>query len=65
MVGLDKTVALLAELGHDLVETRLPPFTDEEGEAIGVVFNSATAWILDYWVKRQRSGATDPTSSSR
>ena len=53
VVGLDKTVALLAELGHDLVETRLPPFTDEEGEAIGVVFNSATAWILDYWVKRK------------
>ena len=52
VVGLDKTVALLAELGHEVVETSLPAFTTEEGDAIGVVFNSATAWIVGYWVHR-------------
>jgi amidase len=52
VVGLDKTVALLAELGHEVVETSLPAFTPEEGDAIGVVFNSATAWIIGYWVHR-------------
>ena len=52
VAGLDATVALLIELGHDVVEAQLPSFTEEDGAAIGVVFNSATAWILDYWVKR-------------
>ena len=52
VIGLDKTVALLAELGHRLVETTLPAFTDAEGEAIGVVFSGATAWIVEYWVRR-------------
>jgi amidase len=52
IVGLDKTLALLAELGHEVVETSLPALTSEEGNAIGVVFNSATAWIVAYWVHR-------------
>ena len=33
----------------------LPPFTEQDGQAIGVVFNSATAWILDYWITPARS----------
>ncbi|MBA3653686.1 MAG: amidase [Actinobacteria bacterium] len=52
IAGLDATVALLVELGHHVVETRLPAFTEHEGAAIGIVFSSATAWILDYWIKR-------------
>jgi amidase len=52
IAGLDATVALLVELGHDLTETSLPEFSPAEGEAIGTVFNSATAWIIDYWVQR-------------
>ena len=42
---------LLAELGHDVEEARLPALTAEEGEAIGVVFNAATSWIVEYWVR--------------
>jgi amidase len=52
IAGLNATAALLGELGHAVTETSLPPFTNEEGEAIGTVFNSATAWIIDYWVRR-------------
>jgi amidase len=52
VAGLEKTVALLAELGHDVVETNLPELTGEEGDAIGVVFNAATAWVVEYWVRR-------------
>jgi amidase len=52
IAGLDATVALLAELGHDITETPLPELTEEDGEAIGTVFMSATAWIVDYWVRR-------------
>src|SRR5262249_56981827 len=35
--------------------------TDEDGEAIGTVFNSATAWIVDYWIRRlgREPGADD------
>jgi amidase len=52
VAGLDATVALLAELGHDVVDAPLPALTPEEGEAIGTAFDSATAWIVDYWVRR-------------
>jgi amidase len=52
IAGLDTTVALLDQLGHEVSEITLPPLTEEEGEAIGTVFNSATAWIIDYWVRR-------------
>ena len=52
VIGLDKTVTLLAELGHDLVETTLPAFTADEGEAIGIVFSGATSWIIEYWVRK-------------
>jgi amidase len=52
VAGLDLTVRLLEELGHDVTEQALPALTDEDGEAIGTVFNGATAWIVDYWVRR-------------
>ena len=52
LAGLELTVRLLSELGHDVTETPLPELTDEDGEAIGTVFNSATAWIVDYWIRR-------------
>jgi amidase len=52
IVGLERTIALLDELGHDITEFPLPQLTEEDGEAIGTVFNSATAWIIDYWVRR-------------
>jgi amidase len=58
--GLRSTVALLEGLGHDVTEAALPSFTEEDGEAIGTVFNGATAWIVDYWVRRVgREPATD------
>jgi amidase len=52
VAGLERTVRLLAELGHDLTETSLPELREDDGEAIGTVFNSATAWIIDYWIRR-------------
>jgi amidase len=52
LAGLDVTVRLLDELGHDVTERSLPELTAEEGEAIGTVFNGATAWIIDYWIRR-------------
>jgi amidase len=52
IAGLDHTVRLLDELGHHVTETSLPALTEEEGEAIGTVFTSATAWIIDYWIRR-------------
>jgi amidase len=52
IAGLQRTIGLLDELGHDLVERSLPQLSEEEGEAIGITFNSATAWIIDYWVRR-------------
>jgi amidase len=60
VAGLDATVALLDELGHHVTEAPLPDLHEEDGEAIGVVFNSATAWIVDYWIRRiGREPATD------
>ena len=52
IAGLDVTVALLDQLGHDASEISLPQLSEEEGEAIGTVFNSATAWVIDYWIRR-------------
>ena len=49
VAALDATLAALDELGHDLVETELPPFDEVTGGAIGTVFNAATAWIVAYW----------------
>jgi amidase len=52
VAALEDAVRLCGELGHDLVEATLPQLGPEEGDAIGTVFNAATAWIVDYWVRR-------------
>jgi amidase len=52
IAGLDHTTRLLDQLGHHITESSLPRLSEEDGEAIGAVFNSATAWIIDYWVRR-------------
>lgn len=52
IAGLEGAVGLLDELGHDVSEASLPAPSEEDGEAIGTVFNAATAWIIDYWVRR-------------
>lgn len=51
VAALDETLATLAELGHEIVETELPPFDEVTGSAIGTVFNTATAWIVGYWTR--------------
>jgi amidase len=51
MAALDDALALLAELGHEVIEAELPPFDQVTGSAIGNVFNAATAWIVGYWTR--------------
>jgi len=51
VAALDATLAALAELGHEVIETSLPPFDEVTGNAIGTVFNAATAWIVGYWTR--------------
>ncbi|HEU5267362.1 MAG TPA: amidase [Jatrophihabitans sp.] len=53
LAALDDAVALCADLGHEPVESDLPELTPEDGTAIGIVFNAAVAWIVDYWVRHQ------------
>src|SRR5207302_11013821 len=50
--ALHHAVALCESLGHRPVEAELPGLTPAVGEAIGKVFNAATSWIVDYWVRR-------------
>jgi amidase len=50
--GLQLTTALLDQLGHDVIESPLPSLSEEDGEAIGTVFQSATGWIINYWIRR-------------
>jgi amidase len=52
LAALDDAVALCSDLGHDLVEVDLPGLTQPVGTAIGTVFNAATAWIVEYWIRR-------------
>ncbi|MFI5694600.1 amidase [Kribbella sp. NPDC051586] len=52
VAALDDAAALCASLGHELVETELPGLTPAVGKAIGTVFDAATAWIGEYWVRR-------------
>jgi amidase len=51
IAALDDSLALLDALGHEVVEADLPAFDEVTGSAIGTVFNSATAWIVAYWVR--------------
>jgi amidase len=50
--ALNDAIALCASLGHDVIEAELPGLTPETGAAIGTVFDAATAWIVQYWIRR-------------
>jgi amidase len=52
VAALEDAVALCCSLGHELVEADLPAIDAEVGDAIGTVYDAATAWIVDYWVRR-------------
>jgi amidase len=52
VAALDDAVALCASLGHELVQAELPGLTPGLGAAIGTIFNAATAWIIEYWIRR-------------
>jgi amidase len=52
LAALDDAVALCSSLGHELVEADLPGLTPQVGTAIGSVFNAATAWVIEYWIRR-------------
>ncbi len=52
VAALDDAVALCDALGHEVVEADLPGLDGAVGDAIGTVFNAATAWIVGYWVRR-------------
>lgn len=52
VAALDDAVALCTSLGHELIEADLPGLTPQVGDAIGVMFNVATAWIVGYWVRK-------------
>jgi amidase len=52
VAALDDAVALCAALGHEPVEAELPGLTPEIGAAIGSIFAAATAWIVEYWIRR-------------
>jgi amidase len=52
VAALDDAVRLCASLGHELIEADLPTIGPEAGEAIATVYNAASAWIVDYWVRR-------------
>jgi amidase len=59
VAALDDALALCASLGHEVVETELPGLTPAVGSAIGTVFVAATAWIVEYWVRRLGRAPTD------
>ena len=51
VAALEDATVLCEQLGHELVECDLPGLTPEVGHAIGTIFNSATSWILRYWIR--------------
>jgi len=52
VAALDDAVALLADLGHEMVQADLPGLTPDVGACIGEVFMAATDWIVRYWIDR-------------
>jgi amidase len=68
IAALDDAVALCTALGHEVVEADLPGLNDQEGAAIGTVFNSVTAWVVRYWVERigrePEPGDLDPLTAA-
>jgi amidase len=51
LAAIDGTVALLEDLGHEVVERDLTELDDRTGAAIGVMFGAATVWIVRYWTR--------------
>jgi amidase len=51
IAAAEDAAALLDSLGHDVVEAALPGLTPDVGAAIGTVINTATAWIIGYWIR--------------
>jgi amidase len=50
--ALDDTCTLLAELGHDVVETSPDiVYSERFGDALGPFMSAAVAWILAYWIR--------------
>lgn len=52
LAALDDAVALLADLGHEVVEADLVGLTPEIGRSIGTVYLAMTDWIISYWADR-------------
>ena len=51
VAAVDQAVALLTDLGHEVIEADLPGLTEEVGHAIGTMFDALTAWIAAYWTR--------------
>ena len=50
--ALEDTCALLAELGHVVVEARPDAvYSQQFGESLGPAMTAATAWIMRYWIR--------------
>jgi amidase len=52
LAALDATLAVLEGLGHELAETQFTPIDEKTGNAIGVLMNGSTAWVIAYWERR-------------
>jgi amidase len=59
VTALDDAVTLCSSLGHERVEADLPGLTPEIGPAIGSIFGAATAWVVEYWIRRLGRRAAD------
>jgi amidase len=68
LAGVDATVGLLADLGHDIVEAH-PPALDRQKHAVDAfmaVVSSGVSWLLDRWSAvtgtRIRESDVEPTT---
>ncbi len=52
LAALDDAARLCEQLGHQVTEADLSALTPETGAAIGTVMSAATAWIVQYWIRR-------------
>jgi amidase len=49
VAALDDAVALLASLGHEVVNADLPGLDETVGNALGAIFGAAAAWLIGRW----------------
>ena len=59
VAALDDAVALLTDLGHEVVERDLPGLDETVGSAIGTVYHAGTAWVISHWTRRLGRPPTD------